>query len=122
MTAITMPAERRPAWRGLLGFNLLTGIVGAIVGWLFGDWIGGRIHAASIAYYATESGQNDISILLGYLFGVIGFLAGLGFLNYPIRRIMGYPPSLAEHESEASAGGPAAGNAEDTDTLIGAPR
>jgi cytochrome c oxidase subunit 1 len=100
MTAITMPAERRPAWRGLLGFNLLTGIVGAIVGWLFGDWIGGRIHAASIAYYATESGQNDISVLLGYLFGVIGFLAGLGFLNYPIRRIMGYPPSLAEHEAE----------------------
>jgi cytochrome c oxidase subunit 1 len=100
MTAITMPAERRPAWRGLLGFNLLTGIVGAIVGWLFGDWIGGRIHATSIAYYATESGQNDISILLGYLFGVIGFLAGLGFLNYPIRRIMGYPPTLAEHESE----------------------
>jgi thioredoxin reductase (NADPH) len=29
---------------------------------------------------------------------------------------------LAEHESGASAGGPAAGNAEDTDTLIGAPR
>jgi thioredoxin reductase (NADPH) len=29
---------------------------------------------------------------------------------------------LAEHESDASAGGPAAGNAEDTDTLIGAPR
>jgi thioredoxin reductase (NADPH) len=29
---------------------------------------------------------------------------------------------LAEHESGASARGPAAGNAEDTDTLIGAPR
>jgi thioredoxin reductase (NADPH) len=29
---------------------------------------------------------------------------------------------LAEHESDAHDGGPAAGNAEDTDTLIGAPR
>ena len=39
-------------------------------------------------------------MLLGYLFGVIGFLIGLGFANYPIRRLLGHPASLAEHESE----------------------
>ena len=42
----------RPAARvaQLLGFNLLTGIVLAIVGWLIGNWIGGPIHAPSIGY------------------------------------------------------------------------
>ena len=30
--------DRQPAWRKLIGFNLLTGIVLAVVGWLIGDW------------------------------------------------------------------------------------
>ncbi len=100
MTAVSIPAGRRPAWRGLIGFNLLTGIVLAIVGWLVGSVIGNHIHAESLNYYADQAGQNDVSVLLGYLFGVIGFLVGLGFANYPIRRMMGHPPTLAEHESE----------------------
>jgi len=69
------------------------------------DFIGNRIHATSITYYTTESGQNDIAILLGYLFGVIGFLVGLGFANYPVRRMLGHPPTLAEHESEGEGAG-----------------
>jgi cytochrome c oxidase subunit 1 len=100
MTTITMPAGRRPAWRGLVGFNVLTGIVLAAVGGLIGDLVGSAIHAGSISYYSAEAGQNDISVLLAYLFGTIGFLIGLGFANYPIRRMLGHPPSLAEHESE----------------------
>ena len=33
---------------------------------------------------------------MGYLFGTIGWLAGLGFLNYPLARMaLGRPPSLA---------------------------
>ena len=105
MSTIAMPAAQRPGWRGLIGFNLLTGIVLAIVGWLIGDFIGNRIHATSITYYTTEAGQNDIAVLLGYLFGVIGFLVGLGFANYPIRRMLGHPPTLAEHESEGEGVG-----------------
>jgi cytochrome c oxidase subunit I len=105
MTAITMPAGRRPAWRGLLGFNVLTGIVLAAVGGLIGDLVGSAIHAESISYYSAEAGQNDISVLLAYLFGTIGFLVGLGFANYPIRRMLGHPPSLAEHESEGEGVG-----------------
>src|SRR5881275_235188 len=38
--------------------------------------------------------------MLGYLFGVLGFLIGLGFANYPIKRLLGHPPTLAEHEGE----------------------
>ena len=100
MTAITLPARPRPFWRQLIGFNLLTGILGAIIGWLIGAFIGNRIHAPSLHYFSAQAGQNDIAVLLGYLFGVIGFLVGLGFANYPIRRMMGHPPTLAEHESE----------------------
>ncbi len=107
MTSIAVPARRQPAWRGLLGFNLLTGIIGAIIGWLVGYWIGGLIHAPSLDYFklGTGPGQNDISVLLGYLFGVIGFLVGLGFANYPVRRLLGYPATLAEHESEGEGVG-----------------
>jgi cytochrome c oxidase subunit I len=100
MSAIALPAVQPPLWRRLVGFNLLSGIVLGIVGWLIGDFIGNHIHAQSVAYYAKQSGQNDIAILLGYLFGVIGFLIGLGFANYPVRRMLGHPPTLAEHESE----------------------
>jgi cytochrome c oxidase subunit I len=100
MSAIsaTAPAQR-PMWRRLLGFNLLTGIVLGIAGYWIGYWIGTLIHAPSLDYYG-DTGQNDIAILLGYLFGVIGFIVGLGFANYPLRRILGHPPTLAEHESE----------------------
>ena len=100
MSAIAVTADRPPVWRRLIGFNLFTGIVGAIVGYLVGHWIGGRFTGASIAYYVAEAGQNDIAIFLGYFFGVVGFLAGLGFPNYPFRRLLGHPPTLAEHESE----------------------
>ena len=74
---------RAPLWRRLFGFNLLTGIIGAIIGYLVGYWIGGLVHAPSLDYFSAEAGQNDISVLLGYLFGVFGFLIGLGFGNYP---------------------------------------
>jgi cytochrome c oxidase subunit 1 len=101
MSAVAMTTSARPPlWRRLLGFNLLTGIVGAIVGGFIGSLVGGLIHAKSIGYYTDQAGQNDISVLLGYLFGVIGFLVGLGFANYPIRRLLGHPPTLGEHEDE----------------------
>src|SRR5581483_7102979 len=60
--------------------------------------VGHAIHAPSLDSF-DDIGQNDIAIMLGYLFGVIGFLTGLGFLNYPIRRMLGHPPTLAEHEA-----------------------
>ena len=33
-------------------------------------------------------------------FAVLGWLAGLGFLNYPLSRMMGRPPALREQEEE----------------------
>ena len=100
MTAIAMTARPAPLWRRLLDFNLLTGIVLAIIGWIIGNAIGNSINGQSLVYFTKSAGQNDIAVLLGYLFGVVGFLIGLGFANYPIRRMLGHPPTLAEHESE----------------------
>jgi cytochrome c oxidase subunit 1 len=99
MSSVSVPVGGRPLWRRLIGFNLLGGIVLGVIGWLIGYFIGDHVHAPSIDYFA-DTGQNDIAILLGYFFGVIGFLIGLGFANYPIRRMLGHPPTLAEHESE----------------------
>jgi cytochrome c oxidase subunit 1 len=97
MSTIAVSVARPPLWRRLIGFNLLTGIVGAIIGYAIGSIVGHAIHAPSLDSF-DDIGQNDIAIMLGYLFGVIGFLVGLGFANYPIKRMMGYPPTLAEHE------------------------
>jgi cytochrome c oxidase subunit 1 len=101
MSAIALPATApRSGWRQLLGFNLLTGIVLGIGGWYLGHFIGGRITGANLAYYSMTAGQNDVAIFLGYLLGVAGFLVGLGFANYPLKRLVGHPPSLAEKEAE----------------------
>ena len=85
--------------RRLLGFNLLTGIVLGIVGWYVGWYAAHLIKGASIAYFADVD-QNELSVVLAYLGGVIGFLIGLGFLNYPLARLRGYPPSLREKETQ----------------------
>ena len=98
--AISVPPARRTGWRRLIGFNMLTGIVLGVAGWFLGYYgIGIHIHGASLDFF-DDTGQNDIAIMLGYLFGVIGFLVGLGFANYPLRRMLGHPPSLAEREEE----------------------
>jgi cytochrome c oxidase subunit 1 len=98
MTSIAVaPAVRPPLWRRLIGFNLLTAIIGAAIGYVIGRLIGGAIHAPSLDAF-DDTGQNDIQVLLGYLFGTIGFMVGMGFFNYPVRRMLGHPPTLAEHE------------------------
>jgi hypothetical protein len=71
--------------RRLIGFNLLTGLVLGFGGYFLGWWLGHRIHGPSIAYFA-DTGQNDIALFIAYLLGVVGFLVGLGFANYPLQR------------------------------------
>jgi cytochrome c oxidase subunit 1 len=100
MSTLAVTTASTPLWRRLIGFNLLTAIIGAAIGYVIGhNVIGPAIHAPSVEYFGEEAGQNDIAVLLGYLFATIGFLIGMGFANYPIRRLMGHPPSLAEHEA-----------------------
>ncbi len=88
--------------RRLLGFNLLTGIVVGVVGFYIGWWLGHQIHAPSLDYI-DDTNQNDVALLLGYLFFVIGFLVGLGFARYPLSRMLGRGHSYHENE-EAGRG------------------
>ena len=60
-----MNTERtaRPPLRGLIGFNLLSGILLGIVGFYFGWWLGHQIHFTNYEYTA-DTGQNDIALFL----------------------------------------------------------
>jgi cytochrome c oxidase subunit I len=88
--------------RRLLGYNLLTAVVLAVVGYYVGWWLGHQIKGPSLAYF-DDTGQNDIALFLAYLVAVVGFLVGLGFASYPIQRLLGKPPSLREKETAGPA-------------------
>ena len=94
-TAIEAPRSRG---RGLLGFNLLTAMVLGVGGFFFGAWIGGKMAVGHDYLIGTD--QNDVGIFMGFLFGTIGWLAGLGFFNYPLARIAGRPPLDWSSEDE----------------------
>jgi len=98
MSETAVAGPRTPWWRRPIGFNLLTGIVLGIAGWYVG-WFGAHAISAESLEYFGDTDYNELSVYLAYLGGVIGFLVGLGFLNYPIARLRGYPPSLREKET-----------------------
>jgi cytochrome c oxidase subunit 1 len=87
--------------RRLIGFNLLTAVVLGVGGFYLGWWLGHQVKASSIDYF-SDTGQNDIALFVGYFTGVVGFLVGLGFANYPVQRLLGRPATLREKE-EAGA-------------------
>ena len=58
--------------------------------------------APSIDYFG-DTDQNDISVFLGYFFGVDRLpRSGSASLNYPFARMRGYPPSLREKETQGA--------------------
>ncbi len=98
MSAIAVE-QHPPVWRRLVGFNLLTGCLLGIGGWYVGWFAAHGIVGPSIAYFADVD-YNELSVFMAYTCGVLGFLIGLGFLNYPFARLRGYPPTLRSKESE----------------------
>jgi cytochrome c oxidase subunit I len=98
MTTTAIEVRRRSAWRPFLGFNLFTAIVLGIGGFFLGAWIGGQIAVGHRYLIATD--QNDVGIFMGFLFGSLGWLGGLGFFNYPIARLGGRPPLISSAEQD----------------------
>jgi cytochrome c oxidase subunit 1 len=91
--------------RRLHEWGLLLGVIGAIVGFVVGWGIG------SVAIAFTQATDNslgsDAGILLGYALSAVGFLAGMGFLNYPVARLLGRP--MPSEEDNAYLHGEGAG-------------
>src|ERR1700761_1628172 len=92
-------ASRRPWWRRPA---IHTGIIGAVLGYFLGHWLGNLI--ASGYVQVQNSGQNDFAIILGYVFGTVGWLAGLGVFNDLLRQMAGRPVH-ADEEAQAAASG-----------------
>ena len=92
-SAPSVRQSNRPSW---LGQHLGTAIIGAVAGYALGHFIGNSI--ASGYVHVANSGQNDVAVCLGLAFGVFGWLAGIGALNYPLAKLVGKeaPDEIAE--------------------------
>src|SRR5450631_2663772 len=87
------PISTRSEWlRPHLGWA----IVGGVAGYLFGHWLGNVIASGYIN--VQSSGQNDVAIVLALTFAVVGWLIGIGALNYPVTKMLGRepPPAIPE--------------------------
>ena len=91
-SAAPMPAPRIRWFAG----NLLFGLIGAVIGYALGHFLGNWL--ASGYQQVVGSGQNDYALVLGYLLGTVGWLAGLGALNYPIQKLVGIQATSEEKE------------------------
>jgi cytochrome c oxidase subunit I len=93
------PRAPRPWWRRPA---VHTGVAGAVLGYLLGHWLGNLI--ASGYQQVQNSGQNDFAIILGYVLGTVGWLAGLGVFNDLLRQMAGRPVHAAEEIEDSSSG------------------
>jgi cytochrome c oxidase subunit 1 len=94
----TTSTAHRPAWRELFDFGLLWAVVLGIVGYIVGHWLGSKM--GNGIYGQMASDQDDLAIMAGLLFSIVGWTAGLGFFNYPLRRLLGHPATLTHREDE----------------------
>jgi len=86
------PESSRPWW---MRPAIHTGLIGAVIGYFLGHWLG---NALSYDYAQNAlSDTNDVPIILGYVFGTIGWLAGLGVFNDLGRLMLGKPLPEVQH-------------------------
>src|SRR5215472_13096884 len=82
-----------PTPEGTLRYNVFTGLIAGFAMFLVGLWVDHKIGARLDWTAAID--ENDASVLIGYVLGTAGFLAGLGFLEYPMKRMLGHRASVA---------------------------
>src|SRR2546421_3068496 len=88
------PAETRAWWRRPA---VHTGLIGAVIGYLIGNWLGWLVQSSSGNFAQGLSDTRDWPVVLGYVFGTIGWLAGLGIFNDLGRLMVGKPLPDIEH-------------------------
>jgi cytochrome c oxidase subunit 1 len=82
------PISHRSDW---LRPNVVWAAAGAVIGYLIGHWLGNVI--ASGYANVQGSGQNDVATVLALVFAVVGWLIGIGALNYPLTKMLGREPA-----------------------------
>jgi cytochrome c oxidase subunit I len=96
MLAPTSPP--RPWW---LRPAIHTAVAGAVIGYFAGHWLGNFL--GSNYQQLPLSDSSDFPIVLGYLLAVVGWLAGLGVFNDPVRQMAGRPVGSGA-DTEATTG------------------
>jgi cytochrome c oxidase subunit I len=98
-------SRRRPWW---MRPAIHTAIAGAVIGYLIGHLLGNFLASSDLATEYPNlplSDSSDWPIVLGYAFGVVGWVAGLGVFNDLVRQMLGRPVPVATEEEEAAGGG-----------------
>ncbi len=94
MTTMAVAQRPRRLSHTFLQWGMVLGIVGAFVGFICGAQIGEHLVNAD-----ANSNNSNAALIIAYLGSAIGFLAGMGFLNYPIARLLGRPRPTPEDEA-----------------------
>ena len=92
------PPKARPWW---LRPAVHTALIGAIIGYFLGHLLGNVI--ASNYQQVGTADSNDFAIVLGYVGGTLGWLAGLGVFNDLVKQMLGRP--IADASEIEPAGG-----------------
>src|SRR5271169_1258648 len=87
---VPLNAPRPSSLSGWLRPHILWAMLGAVLGWLFGHWLGNVISGSNPVF--VNSGTNNVATVLGLSFGVLGWLIGIGALTYPLLKIIGREP------------------------------
>jgi cytochrome c oxidase subunit 1 len=75
-----------------------TGLIGAVIGYLAGHFLGNLLSPDTQgAYYFGLGDNNNLPLILGYVLGTLGWLAGLGVFNDLGRLLVGKPLPDIEH-------------------------
>jgi cytochrome c oxidase subunit 1 len=93
------PGRARPWWARPA---IHTALLGAVIGYLLGHLLGNGLASSSLTNEYPNlalSDSSDLPIVLGYLFAVVGWLAGLGVFNDPLRQMAGRPVGHADTEA-----------------------
>src|SRR2546430_1666708 len=88
------PAETRAWWRRPA---VHTGLLGAVIGYLIGNWLGWLVQSTSGNFAQGLSDTRDWPVVLGYVLGTIGWLVGLGIFNDLGRLMVGKPLADVEY-------------------------
>ena len=90
--------DARPWW---MKPAVHTGLIGAVIGYILGHLLGQLLSPDTAgAYYSGLGDQRDLPIILGYVIGTLGWLAGLGVFNDLGRLMIGKPLPDIEHAPE----------------------